>query len=128
MENGQIKVSSSEKLEILDLNDLPYPDFGLLRYAKMKIYPISRIRGCGKNCEFCSVKGKPRWIDSQHFFNVVQWLVETRRARCFFIVDDRLEEDINGTVEFFEMVSRKYGNRLNFTVQKIGRASCRERV
>ena len=117
LENIQIQKNSPERLEVPDLNSLPYPDFGLLRYAKMKFYPISRIRGCGMNCEFCSVKGKPRWADSQYLFNVVQWLVETRRARCFFIVDDRLEEDIDGTVEFFRMVSKKYGNRLNFTVQ-----------
>ena len=117
LEDGQVRVDSSGKLEIPNLNDLPYPDFGLLRYAKMKIYPISRIRGCGMNCEFCSVKGKPRWADSQYLFNMVQWLVETRKARRFFIVDDRLEEDINGTVEFFRMVSRKYGDQLRFTVQ-----------
>jgi len=48
---------------------------------------------------------------------VVKWLVETRKARHFFIVDDRLEEDLDGTIDFFERVSEKYGGRLVFTVQ-----------
>lgn len=117
LENGQLKTNPPEFLEAPDLNDLPFPDFGLLRYAKIKIYPIGRIRGCGMNCEFCSVKGKPRWASSSHFLNIVKWLVETRKARHFFIVDDRSEEDSEGTIEFFRMVSEKYGNRLYFTVQ-----------
>ena len=69
------------------------------------------------NCEFCSVKGKPRWASANHFFNTVKWLVETRKARHFFIVDDRSEEDLDGTVEFFKLISEKYGSRLHFTVQ-----------
>ena len=113
---GQIRTNQPDVLEV-DLNDLPYPDFGLLRYARMKIYPIGRVRGCRMNCEFCSVKGRPRWADSQYLFNVVNWLVETRKARSFFIVDDRLEEDSAGTLEFFKMISEKYGRQLNFTVQ-----------
>ncbi len=117
MENGQIKTNSPEMPEVPNLNDLPYPDFGLLRYAKIKIYPIGRIRGCSMNCEFCSVKGKPRWATANYFFNLVKWLRETRKARHFFIVDDRLEEDLDGTIEFFRMISEKYGNRLVFTVQ-----------
>jgi len=117
LENGQVKTNPPKMLEISDLSNLPYPDFGLLKYAKMKIYPIGRIRGCRMNCEFCSVKGKPRYASSQHLFNVVKWLVETRKARQFFIVDDRLEEDIEGTFEFFKMIFEKYGNRLYFIVQ-----------
>ena len=117
LKNGQIKTNSPEMLETPDLNDLPYPDFGLLKYAKMKIYPIGRIKGCSMNCEFCSVKGKPRWATDNYLFNVVRWLVETRKARHFFIVDDRLEEDLDGTIEFFRMISEKYGTQLVFTVQ-----------
>ncbi len=107
-----------EMIELADLNGLPYPDFGLLEYSKkMKIYPIGRVRGCGMNCEFCSVRGRPRQASPQHLFNIVKWLVETRKAKKFFIVDDRLEEDIAGASEFFELIYEKYGDRLDFTVQ-----------
>ena len=100
-----------------NLDDQPYADFGLVRYARIKIYPVSRIRGCGMKCEFCSVRGEGRWASSRHFFKQIEWLVETRRARQFFVVDDRLEEDLAGTIEAFDMIAHKYGNRLRFTVQ-----------
>jgi len=116
-QDAQIKTNLPEKMEVSDLNDLPFPNFGLARYARVKIYPIGRIRGCSKRCEFCSVRGKPHWANSQYLFEEVKWLVETRRARTFFIVDDRLEEDRCGTLEFFEMIAKKYGSGLNFTVQ-----------
>lgn len=118
-QNNKIRTNTPAALETPCLNDLPYPDFGLLRYARRKIkqYPIGRIRGCRMNCEFCSVKGRPRWADARHLFRTVNWLVETRGARAFFVVDDRSEEDPEGTLEFFRLVAAKYGNRLSFTVQ-----------
>lgn len=117
LKNGEIITNGPAMLEILSLNDLPFPDFGLLRYAKIKVFPIGRTRGCRMNCEFCSVKGEPRWASSQYLFNVVNRLVETKGARVFFITDDRLEEDLNGTIEFFEKIAKKYGSKLHFTVQ-----------
>ncbi len=117
LENGLPKRNPPEMLEINNLGELPYPDFGLLKYAKLKLYPIGRTRGCGMHCEFCSVKGKARWAGARHLFNTVSWLVETRGADYFFIVDDRLEEDINGTTEFFRLIAEKYGDSLRFAVQ-----------
>jgi len=119
IENGQIKniPPAPQRLENRDIDNLPFPDFSLLRYAKIKIYPLDRIRGCSMNCEFCSVKGKPRWASPQHLFDLVSWLVDTRKARHFFIVDDRSEQDIEGATEFFRTVYKKYGNQLHFTVQ-----------
>ncbi len=118
LEAGQAKTNAPSMLEVPSLDELPYPDFGLLRHAgKIKYYPIGRIRGCGMNCEFCSVKGKPRWARAQYLFDVVSWLVETRKARYFFLVDDRLEQDVQSAIEFFRLIARKYGNRLRFIVQ-----------
>lgn len=117
LENREVRTNSPKTFEIPDLNDLPYPDFGLLRHAKIKIYPIGRVKGCRMNCEFCSVKGCPRWASARHLYDTVNWLVETRGAKKFFIVDDRLEEDLDGTLEFFKMISEKYGNQLTFMVQ-----------
>ena len=44
---------------LLDFDKLPLPDFSLVRYANIKVYPVERIRGCGMECEFCTVKGEP---------------------------------------------------------------------
>ena len=117
LKEGEVVTNSPNFLEIPNLDRLPYPDFGLLRYAKVKIYPIGRIRGCGMNCEFCSVRENPRWASGCHLFNVVKWLAETRRARHFFIVDDRLEGDLEGTFEFFDNVAREFGDSLRFSAQ-----------
>ena len=115
LQGEQIKTTLSESA--INLDNLPFPNFGLLKYAKLKIYPIGRIRGCSKNCEFCSVRGKPNWASAEHLFKTVKWLVETRGAREFFIVDDRLEEDRDGSLDFFALISKKYGRALDFTVQ-----------
>ena len=121
LENGQLKTNASELVEVLGLdpklNRLALPDFGLLKYAKIKLYPVGRVRGCSKNCEFCSVNEKPHWASSQHLFETVNWLVETRKAKRFFLVDDNLAEDLEGTIEFFNMIADKYGNRLDFSIQ-----------
>jgi radical SAM superfamily enzyme YgiQ (UPF0313 family) len=105
-------------LELPDLSALPYPNFGLIRYPKkITTYPIGRTRGCRMNCEFCSVKGKPRWADPRHTFNVIKWLVDTRKAKSFFIGDDRLDEDREGLIKLLDMIRETYGDRLRFTVQ-----------
>ncbi len=117
-ENNKQITNSPLMIELPDLSVWPYPDFGLIRYPKkINVYPISHIRGCQMNCEFCSVKGEPRWVDPQHVFNVVSWLVDTRKAKKFFIVDDRLEGNNKSIGRFFELIADKYGSRLKFTVQ-----------
>jgi radical SAM superfamily enzyme YgiQ (UPF0313 family) len=117
-QGNEQKTNPPNVLELEDLSHLPYPNFGLIRHAKkIKIYPIGRTRGCSKHCEFCSVKGKPRWADSRYTFDVVKWLVDTRKAKRFFIVDDRLDGDREGLIQFLNMVSEKFGNCLRFTVQ-----------
>ena len=116
-ENKEYQRIPPERSRIQDLNDLPFPDFGLLRYARIKLYPISRIRGCSGNCEFCSVKEKPRWACAEYLFETVKWLVETRKAKSFFLVDDSLKEDLDGTKRFFNMIANRYGDRLDFSIQ-----------
>lgn len=113
----EIRHNSPKMLAVSNLNCLPYPDFGLVKYAKLGYYPISRIRGCSQGCEFCSVTMKARWASPEHLFKTVDWLVAIRKAKKFFMVDDRLEEDLDGTIKFFSRISEKYGNRLKFTVQ-----------
>lgn len=135
-QGGELATGIPDKSEALndlmnvtpDLDDQPYPEFGLIRFAKIKIYPVSRIRGCGMRCEFCSVRGKGRWASPKHFFDQIKWLVETRKSREFFVVDDRLEEDLDGTIQAFEMIANKYGNKLGFTVQMRLEAAKNERL
>ena len=85
--NGQV-VFTPERAQIADFDKLPLPDFSLVRYANIKQYSVGRIRGCGMDCEFCTVKGKPRPASSQRMLEYISSLVEKRNARNFFIVDD----------------------------------------
>jgi len=103
--NGKIFHNPPKALQIPDLTDLPYPDFGLLHFArKMILYPINRTRGCSRRCEFCTVKRQPRWANPEKAVEEIAWLVQTKKARYFFIVDDRLNEDDEGTRKFFELI------------------------
>ena len=116
--NEQTKTNEPKMIEIACQDDLPRPDFGLLTHAKrIKYYSISRIRGCNSRCEFCSVNGKPNWASAYHLFETVNWLVDSRRAKKFFIVDDNSGADIPGTIEFFKLIAQRYGKSLKFTVQ-----------
>jgi len=103
-----------------DFDKLPLPDFSLVRYAKIKIYPVERIRGCGMDCEFCTVKGRPRAASPERLLEHISSLVETRNARHFFIVDDLFGQQRDETVRFCKMLGeykRRIGRRFDITVQ-----------
>ncbi|MBN1806392.1 MAG: B12-binding domain-containing radical SAM protein [Sedimentisphaerales bacterium] len=111
----------TEKREPLtDFDKLPLPDFSLVRYAKIKTYPVERIRGCGMNCEFCTVKGKPRAAEPARLLEHIRLLVETYNAKNFFIVDDLFGQQRDETIRFcrtLEDYQRRIGRRLGLTVQ-----------
>jgi radical SAM superfamily enzyme YgiQ (UPF0313 family) len=103
-----------------DFDKLPLPDFSLVRYANIKIYPVERIRGCGMDCEFCTVKGKPRYAKPERLLEHISLLVETRNAKKFFIVDDLFGQQRDETVRFCNMLSdyqRRISRRLDLTAQ-----------
>jgi radical SAM superfamily enzyme YgiQ (UPF0313 family) len=113
-------VFTAEREPLTDFDKLPLPDFSLVRYAKIKLYPVERIRGCGMNCEFCTVKGKPRCAEPARLFEHISLLVETYNARSFFIVDDLFGQQRDKTIGLCRMLRdyrRGIGRRLKITVQ-----------
>lgn len=113
-------VQTSEREPLTNFERLPLPDFSLVRYAKIKIYPVGWVRGCGMNCEFCTVKGKVRGPAPEYVFEQIAALVEKLNARYFFLVDDLFGQDRNATLRLCRML-RDYqetiGYRLDVTVQ-----------
>ena len=111
----------TEKREPLqDFDKLPLPDFSLVRYARIKLYPVERIRGCGMDCEFCTVKGKPRHAEPERLLEHISLLVETYNAKRFFIVDDLFGQQRDETIRFCVLLKnyqRTIGRRLRLTVQ-----------
>ncbi|MFA5101214.1 MAG: cobalamin-dependent protein, partial [Candidatus Omnitrophota bacterium] len=99
MKDGSV-VFTETRCPVTDFDKFPLPDFSLVRYADIKLYPVGRIRGCGMDCEFCMVKGKPRWASAERLLETMQVLVETRNARHFFIVDDLFGQQREDTIRF----------------------------
>ncbi|MBN2081959.1 B12-binding domain-containing radical SAM protein [bacterium] len=98
-------INTAARPPITDFNQLPLPDFGLLRFARLELFPINRTRGCGMNCEFCSVKGKARSATPERLLSQLSYLAETFRARQFFVVDDQFAQDRRETIRFCELLS-----------------------
>ncbi|MFC1667097.1 B12-binding domain-containing radical SAM protein [Candidatus Omnitrophota bacterium] len=119
LKDGEI-VRTPKREPITDFDKFPLPDFSLMRYAKIKIYPVERIRGCGMDCEFCTVKGRPRYASPERLLERISFLLETRDARHFFVVDDLFGQQRNETIRFCNMLrdyQKSTGIRLNLTVQ-----------
>ena len=119
LRNGETVTTAGRPL-ITDLDSLPDPDFGLLRYARMKFYPVARIRGCNMNCEFCAVKDKTRFFSSQKAVDQIIHLVETRKAVKFFEVSDHFAADREAALEFCRLLEeyrKKTGAYIEVTVQ-----------
>ncbi len=93
------------------LDALPAPDFSLVRNARISIYPVGRVRGCGMNCEFCTVKGRPRYASAEHLMEQFASLYEKHGARRFFIVDDLFGQDRAETLRLCRML-RDYQDRV----------------
>ncbi|MBF0571544.1 MAG: cobalamin-dependent protein [Candidatus Omnitrophica bacterium] len=117
LRNGEF-IRMHEREPLLDFDKLPLPDFSLVRYARLKVYPVERIRGCGMECEFCTVKGKPRAACPERLLEQIRLLVETRAARHFFIIDDLFGQHRTETVQLcYELrnYQKRIGTRLDFT-------------
>lgn len=116
---GEIVITGTRE-PITDFDILPQPDFSLVRYAKIKLYPVGRIRGCGMDCEFCTVKGKPRCASPERLIEDIARLLETRDARHFFIVDDLFGQFRKESIKFCNLLKtyqKRVNKRLDVVVQ-----------
>jgi len=119
LNNGKL-IRTPERAPITDFDLLPLPNFSLVRYAKIKVYPVGRVRGCGMDCEFCTVKGKPRYASPERLLEQFSFLTETEDARYFFVVDDLFGQKRDESIRFCQMLidyQKKTGIRLDTTVQ-----------
>lgn len=120
-ENGNVIFTGERPpMSVEDIVALPLPDFSLLRHAKIALYPVSWMRGCCMNCEFCTVKGTVRCPPPDYLVAQIVSLYERFGALTFFIVDDLFGQKRGETLDFCEKISR-YQERLrikfHFTVQ-----------
>jgi len=119
LRDGKV-VRTPERAPVAEFDLLPIPDFSLLRYGRIKVYPVSGIRGCGMNCEFCAVKGKPRFASPERMFEQFALNSERSGARYFFIVDDLFGQNRRETLRLCRMLrdyQKKHRTRFRITVQ-----------
>ena len=119
LQEGRV-VKTPPRPLMTDFEHLPVPDFSLIRYAKIIIYPVGRVRGCGMDCEFCTVKGKARYGTPEYLMAQISSLHEIQGARQFFIVDDLFGQDRLETLRLCQLLrdyQRKVKARFRVTVQ-----------
>lgn len=113
-------VRTSPRLLITDFETHPMPDFGLVRYAKLSLYPVGRTRGCNMNCEFCVVKDTARCLKPQQVVEQIAHLVEHRGAKKFFEVSDHFAANPEEAITFCRLLKQyqeKHNIRISMTVQ-----------
>ncbi|MFA5020976.1 MAG: hypothetical protein WC517_02875 [Patescibacteria group bacterium] len=102
------------------------PDFGLLHYARLKVFPIQWRRGCHRRCESCVVREKPNSARAEDLLATVKHCFENFQATRFFIVDDCFGGNLNLANERTELIEalrllvdyqKEISRRLKFTVQ-----------
>lgn len=96
---------------ITAFDELPIPDFSVLRHARMKYYPVSGVRGCGMDCEFCTVKGRPRFAAPERMMEQFTSIYEKWGGKVFFIVDDLFGQNRSDTLRLCRML-RDYQQRV----------------
>ena len=99
LKDGRV-IATPAREKLSDFDRLPLPDFSLVRYARLKVYPVERIRGCGMDCEFCTVKGTSSAACPERLLEQSRSLVETGDARHFFIVEDLFGQHRARLLEF----------------------------
>ncbi|MDA3808880.1 MAG: radical SAM protein [Spirochaetaceae bacterium] len=115
------KLFLTEKRTLIEtLDKLPIPDYNLLRYAVMKLYPIVSTRGCNMNCEFCAVKGRSRSCSPEYMLSTIKTLVEKYNASSFFEVSDHFASNIKQAIRFLNLFAdyqKSIKKRLKLIIQ-----------
>ncbi|MBN1865047.1 MAG: B12-binding domain-containing radical SAM protein [Victivallales bacterium] len=113
-------IETTKRTQIKDFDKFPLPRFDLVRYADIRIFPVGWIRGCGMDCEFCTVKGKPRPASVQRVLRQFASVLEKHNGRKFFIVDDLFGHFRTETLRLCRMLAdyqKATGSKFDITVQ-----------
>lgn len=109
LEGGETRITEARP-PLEEFEHFPIPDFSLVRYAKISLFPISRVRGCGMNCEFCTVKGRARYASAERAMEQFMSASERWGASEFFIVDDLFGQDREQTLRLCKMLKEYQDN------------------
>lgn len=113
--NGKVQYNACEN-NLVNLNELPYPDFSLMRgvmkpIAGKNIIPIQTSRGCPFDCSFCSVTGmfgrRYRFRSIEHIIGELRQY--NKRSNFIFFYDDNFAARPHHTYDLLErMIAEKF--------------------
>lgn len=110
------KIIKSE--EIVDLNDLPFPDYkAFYRWESIRGYPIMTSRGCPNKCSFCAAANlsyrRWRFRKVEECIRELELAKETLSPHIFvYIYDDNPMVWKERFHEFLDMFSKRIKNTL----------------
>jgi radical SAM superfamily enzyme YgiQ (UPF0313 family) len=89
---------------VANLDDLPFPDFSLIRGFTRHITPVSTSRGCPHNCTFCSVT--PMFGRKYRFRSTESVMEELARSKHhhIFFYDDSFASNKKRTKELLSQM------------------------
>jgi hypothetical protein len=102
VETGGDRIVQGKAVQHLD--DLPFPDFSILRGFTHHITPVSTSRGCPHNCNFCSVT--PMFGRKYRFRSTESVIAELSRSkhRHIFFYDDSFASNKKRTKELLHQM------------------------
>lgn len=108
--NGAIVVN--DNYHISDLDELPFPNYGLGNINRIFFYPLITSRGCPHSCIFCSEcrPSNKKWR-GRSVENIIDEIVFAQRQyspKEFYVIDDNFSLDINRAKEFcIKLIEKK---------------------
>ncbi|MFA6022671.1 MAG: radical SAM protein [Candidatus Pacearchaeota archaeon] len=92
---------------IINLNDLPIPDYDLLEVKKYPIATFYTSRGCPGRCRFCYNQGRAlRFYNTQKTIQSITRVLDKYKIREFTIADDNFANMSNRTTEICNALSK----------------------
>jgi len=106
----QVVINPPREL-VMDLDDLPIPDRGLLPFWKYPVASVQTSRGCPYNCIFCNINRfygkKIRLRDPKKVVDECAFIVEKYKREKIFFFGDAFTFRFDWVVEFCDEILRR---------------------
>ena len=102
--NGVDVVTNEPAEFIMELDELPFPDYKCSGIERIVKYPLLTSRGCPYNCSFClapTVTGKTwRYRSVENIIQEIKWASKVYKMDSIQIMDDNFTLKKNRVMEF----------------------------
>jgi radical SAM superfamily enzyme YgiQ (UPF0313 family) len=99
-----IIVKNPPRIQIKDLDEIPFPAYDLLKMNKYPMHRITTTRGCPYKCVFCNSSSiwdwKWRKRSVENIVEEIQFLLKNHEKKVFFLNDNTFNVDLE-RIELF---------------------------